>query len=42
MPAVLIESFFMDTEKECKKYLMTKAGRDRIATWVFESIKKMV
>ena len=42
MPAVLIESFFMDTERECKKYLMTKAGRYMIAMWIFESIKKMV
>ena len=41
-PAVLIESFFMDTERECKKYLMTKAGRDKIANWIFESIKRMV
>ena len=41
-PAILIESFFMDTERECKKYLMTRAGRDRIAYWIFEGIKEMV
>jgi|TARA_R110000824_G_C15231140_1_gene678592 N-acetylmuramoyl-L-alanine amidase len=41
-PAILIESFFMDTEKECKKYLMTRSGRDRIAYWIFEAIKEMV
>lgn len=39
MPAVLIECFFMDTERECKEYLMTKEGRDQIAKWVFSSIK---
>jgi len=38
MPAVLIECFFMDTEKECKKYLMTKAGRDQIAKWIHMGI----
>lgn len=31
MPAILTENFFMDNEKECKKYLMTEDGRDRIA-----------
>lgn len=39
MPAVLIESFFMDTEEECKVYLMSRAGRDQIAKWIFDSIK---
>lgn len=39
MPAVLVECFFMDTERECKEYLMTKEGRDQIAKWVFSSIK---
>lgn len=39
MPAVLVESFFMDTERECKKYLMTRAGRDRIALWIFTGLK---
>ena len=41
-PAILIESFFMDTERECKKYLLTKEGRDQIAWWIFDSIKEMV
>ncbi len=31
MPAILTENFFMDNEKECKEYLMTQSGRDRIA-----------
>ena len=39
MPAVLIECFFMDKERECKKYLMTSTGRDRIALWIFTAIK---
>lgn len=38
MPAVLIECFFMDTEKECKKYLLTRHGREQIANWIFNSI----
>lgn len=38
MPAVLIEAFFMDTEKECKKYLMTRHGREQIARWIFSGI----
>lgn len=40
MPAILIEAFFMDTEAECKKYLMTLKGRDVIAHWIYASIKK--
>jgi N-acetylmuramoyl-L-alanine amidase len=31
MPAVLTESFFMDNEEECKRYLMTEDGRNRTA-----------
>jgi len=42
MPAVLIECFFMDTERECKKYLMTKQGRDRIALWIFTAVKNYI
>lgn len=42
MPAVLVESFFMDTERECKKYLMTRAGRDRIALWIFTGLKNYI
>jgi N-acetylmuramoyl-L-alanine amidase len=38
MPAVLVECFFMDTEQECKKYLMTRPGREQIAKWIFSSI----
>jgi N-acetylmuramoyl-L-alanine amidase len=38
MPAVLLECFFMDTEKECKQYLMTKKGRNQIAKWIFDTI----
>lgn len=40
MPAVLVECFFMDTERECKEYLMTSRGRDMIAHWLYSSIKK--
>ena len=42
MPAVLIEAFFMDTERECKKYLMTWSGRQQIANWLFNSIMDYV
>jgi N-acetylmuramoyl-L-alanine amidase len=38
MPAILVECFFMDTEKDCKKYLMTRHGREQIAKWLFTSI----
>jgi N-acetylmuramoyl-L-alanine amidase len=31
MPAILTESFFMDNEEECKRYLLTEDGRNRIA-----------
>lgn len=31
MAAILTENFFMDTEAECKKYLLTDAGRHNIA-----------
>ena len=42
MPAVLVECFFMDTEKECKKYLMTRHGREQIAKWLFSAIMDYV
>jgi N-acetylmuramoyl-L-alanine amidase len=42
MPAVLIEAFFMDTERECKKYLMTPVGRNQIAKWIYGSIKDYI
>jgi len=38
MPAILTENFFMDTEPECKEFLMTKTGRDRIAKAHFNAI----
>lgn len=31
MPAILIESFFMDNEYECKMYLLSEEGRNSIA-----------
>lgn len=31
MPAILTENFFMDNKEECRKYLLTDFGRDRIA-----------
>ncbi len=41
MPAILTENFFMDTERECKEFLMTRSGRDRIAKYHIEAIKKI-
>jgi len=41
MPAVLTENFFMDNELECKEYLMTPEGRDRIAQAHYEAILKI-
>ncbi len=38
MPAVLTECFFMDNETECREYLMSRAGRDRIAKAHFNAI----
>ena len=38
MPAILVECFFMDNKRECKTYLMTKEGRDKIAKWIFDII----
>ena len=37
-PAILLESFFMDNESECRTYLMSKSGRDRIARAYFNAI----
>ncbi len=42
MPAILCEWFFMDNMRECKEYLMTKTGRDRIIKVMVEAIKKIV
>lgn len=39
MPAILTENFFMDNENECKTYLMTTEGRDRIAAYTFDIIE---
>lgn len=36
MPAILLENFFMDNETECKRYLLTKKGRDRIAAYLVD------
>ncbi len=41
MSAVLTENFFMDNEQECKKYLMTSEGRDRIAKAHYEAILRI-
>lgn len=38
MPAVLTENFFMDNERECKQYLMTREGRQRIIKYHVEAI----
>jgi len=38
MPAILTESFFMDTKVECMKYLMTNEGRHLIAFAHYMSI----
>lgn len=40
-PAVLTENFFMDNERECRDYLMTKTGRDLIALAHFNAILKI-
>jgi N-acetylmuramoyl-L-alanine amidase len=41
-PAILLEMFFMDNEQECKKYLLTNEGRDRIAAYVVDIIEYFV
>jgi len=42
MPALLFEFFFMDNEYECKKYLLTKEGRDRIAAYIVDVIENFI
>jgi N-acetylmuramoyl-L-alanine amidase len=42
MPAVLTESFFMDNFHECKEYLMSDNGRQRIIKFHVEAIKRVV
>lgn len=39
MPAILTETFFMDNEDECKRYLMTPLGRQTIASAHFEAVR---
>jgi N-acetylmuramoyl-L-alanine amidase len=41
MSAVLTENFFMDNYQECKDFLMSEAGRDKIARAHFNAIKKL-
>jgi len=41
MPAILSENFFMTNEKECKRYLLSEVGRDRIAKAHIEMINKI-
>ena len=41
MPAVLTESFFMDTESDCRKYLMTDEGRNLIALAHYQAIAQI-
>jgi N-acetylmuramoyl-L-alanine amidase len=38
MPCGLFEAPFMDTESDCKDYLMSPEGRDRIAQYLFKSL----
>ena len=38
MPAILTETFFMDNEDECKRYLMTPLGRQTIARAHFKAV----
>lgn len=40
-PAVLTENFFMDSERDCR-FIMSEAGRDRIARMHFDAILECV
>ena len=40
-PAVLSENFFMDTEKDCR-FMLSDAGRERIAKIHYEAIKRIL
>ena len=42
MPAILIESFFMDNEDECKRMLMSIANKKKIADYIFLVIAELV
>lgn len=41
-PAILLELFFMDNEKECKQYLLSRRGRDRAADYVVDVIENFI
>ena len=41
MPAILTENFFMDNEQECREYLMSRKGRDRIARAHYAAIQRI-
>ncbi|EKC55146.1 N-acetylmuramoyl-L-alanine amidase, partial [human gut metagenome] len=40
-PAVLSENFFFDNEKDCR-FMMTDAGRERIAKVHYNTIKRIL
>jgi N-acetylmuramoyl-L-alanine amidase len=42
MPAILTENFFMDTERECKDYLLSREGRNRIIDFHVRAIRKVI
>lgn len=41
MPAILTECFFMDTESDCRKYLMSPEGRRLIAMAHYQAIAQI-
>ncbi|MEM1137153.1 MAG: N-acetylmuramoyl-L-alanine amidase, partial [Bacteroidota bacterium] len=41
MRALLTENFFMDNAYECKRYLLTKEGRDLVAEAHFRAIMEI-
>lgn len=42
MPAILTENFFMDNEAECRKYLLTREGRNRIIDFHVAAIQEVI
>ena len=40
-PAIVTENFFMDTEKDCR-FMLSDAGRERIAKIHYEAIKRIL
>jgi N-acetylmuramoyl-L-alanine amidase len=40
-PSVLLENFFMTNERECRKYLIEKKGREQLVKYIFEAIKRI-